>query len=103
MKIIYANAEYTGGGIYRYYAKVSDNKYLLGNTEWDWIYLVDKNPMSDEESLYCEWFDDHTLKIYEGAACKKLTRAIINWIDKHEPSGNYSIYELKEMIETGWI
>ena len=66
--IVKANAEYTGGGIYRFTAQLNDKRYVVGNSEWDGLYIVDEDPDATEESWYNEWFDKHVVEIVKDIA-----------------------------------
>ena len=97
-KIVEANAEYTGGGIYLYYGKFSNGNYLLGDSEWDCIYECDADP-NCEESGYDEWCNKHCIREFVGKQYKKYLKEWLKWIQKHEPKGNYDIGDLERYIE----
>ena len=100
MRIIKANAEYTGGGIYRYTALLESGDYLLGNSEWEELYVVDKNPDEDDESWYNEWIDNHLKSIITEEEYKRTLQQLLTWIIKNEPQGNYSVTEIESILES---
>lgn len=98
-EIIKANAEYTGGGIYRFTAELSDSRYLIGCTEWKVVYLVDEDPDATEESWYNEWFDSHTIKEIKGEEYSETIKNLLTWILENKPSGNYSAAEIETILK----
>ena len=98
-KIIEANACYTGGGIYRYTAKLADGKYLVGDSEWDCFVLCDADPNVTEDSWYGEWFDKHEIAEIVGQNYRDYLEEWLQWIQKHEPQGNYALDELERYVE----
>ena len=97
MKIIEANAEYTGGGIYRYTAQTEEG-WLLANSEWDCIYLMDADPNETEDSWYNEWCDEHEQKIYEDEEYFSLIHDILEWIILNKPQGNYDVGDIRRKL-----
>lgn len=97
-KIIFANAEYTGGNIYRYTAKLDNGNFMVGNSEWDCIYIVDSDPNATEDSWYGEWFDTHTVSILEDKDYYKNIVKLLRWILDNKPDGNYSDHEIDWLL-----
>ena len=98
MKIIKANAEYTGGGIYRYTAQTDAGTWLVGNSEWDVIYEVDADPDETEDSWYNEWYDEHQTAEHEQDYIELLS-AMLGWILMHEPDGNYDTRDIRKYLQ----
>lgn len=98
MKIIKANAEYTGGNIYRYTAKTDAGTWLVGNSEWDVIYEVDADPDKTENSWYNEWFEEHQIEEHEQDYIELLS-AMLGWILENEPKGNYDTRDIKNRLQ----
>ena len=102
MKIIKANAEYTGGGIYRYTAQTDAGTWLVGDTLWDAIEEVDADPDETEESWYSEWMEEHAVKTYFSSPVDEYTdlmNELIRWILEHKPDGNYSPEEIERELQ----
>lgn len=100
--VLEANAEYTGGGIYRYTAKINADgvtRWLLGSSDWDVIYLMDEDPDSTEDSWYNEWSDAHTVRILADDYYYTALNDMLTWIIENRPSGNYAVGEIKEILE----
>lgn len=98
--VIDAIATYTGGGIYRYTARTTEDKWLLGNSEWDCVYLVDVDPDEDERSWYDEWFDDHVVETLEDEDYYSALEDMLGWIIRNQPDGNYSSLEIEHILES---
>ena len=98
MKIIKANACYTGGGIYRFTAQINDRRFVLGSSEWDELYITDEDPDATEDSWYNEWCDKHIVEIVKNEAYANLLNELIKWILDNEPDGNYQASEIERFI-----
>ena len=96
--IVKANAEYTGGGIYRFTAQLNDKRFVLGNTEWDEIYITDEDPDATEESWYSEWCDKHIMETLKDEKYADMINELIKWILENEPNGNYQAGEIERFI-----
>ena len=96
--IVKANACYTGGGIYRFTAQLNDKRFVLGNSEWDKLYITDEDPDATEESWYNEWCDKHIVETVKDSAYATLMNELIKWILENEPQGNYQAYEIEKFI-----
>ena len=98
-KIVYANACYTGGGIYIFIGKFSDGTYFISGTEErPQLYNVKKKPSFDnDDHWYEEWiFDDKNfLGIIEN---KSLWKSMIKWIISNKPKGNYSLDDMESLL-----
>ena len=98
MKIIKANAEYTGGNIYSYTAQTDQGTWLVGDSEWDVIYEVDADPDATEDRWYQEWFDEHQIAEHEDDYLELLTQ-MLGWIIENEPDGNYAKGEIEIYLQ----
>ena len=60
-KVKEANAVYTGGNIWLFYGTTDDGNYFLTDDN-GWTQILDTDPSDDfDESLYCEWQDEHCI------------------------------------------
>ena len=100
MKITYANAEYSGGGIYIYYGTLEDGNYFLTDDDSiDYVQLLDTDPSKVfEESLYEEWQSTHRYGDYSGQKAKDFLKDVLSWICDSRPSGNYNVTELESRL-----
>ena len=101
MNIIKANAEYTGGGIYRYTAQTDEGTWLIGDTLWDWVLEVDADPDETEDSWYGDWCEAHEVMNYTDEDFKRLLNEMIYWILANRPDGNYDTREIERDLEEG--
>ena len=99
MNIIKANAEYTGGGIYRYTAQTDEGTWLIGDTLWDWVLEVDEDPDETEDSWYGDWCDTHEVRYYQDEEFKRVLNEVIYWILTNRPDGNYDPREIEHDLE----
>lgn len=96
-KIVKANACYTGGGIYVFYAEYSDGLFGMTSSEDENIYIVDEYP-DIETAWYPEWMEEHMKEIISGKAFSKAYKDLLKWIIKNEPDGNYQAGELEWLM-----
>ena len=96
--IVKANACYTGGGIYRFTGQLNDKRFVLGNSEWDELYITDEDPDTTEESWYNEWCDEHIVETVKDSAYATLMNELIKWILENRPDGNYQASEIEKFI-----
>ena len=104
-EIEYANADYTGGGIYNYNGKLKDGRFVWGNSEWEEFYLIDSDPTEyseeygDQVGYYNEWLEEHTVESIEDKDYKQFVSDFIHWIIQNKPKGNYSLGELEDILK----
>lgn len=91
-----ATAIYTGGGIYTYYAELTDGNWLMGCD--DWIIIINTNPLVSEEAFeqsgYSEWQQEHLITYIPDEQLPKILMQLIDTIfEKHtiEKYDNYCI------------
>ena len=99
-KVIYANAEYTGGNMYIFIGKFSDGTYFKTSSETE-PYVVNvrkKTTFSDEcwDGGIWEYEDDNFISEKKD---RKTYNAMLKWIIDNEPDGGYSVSDLKWMLE----
>ena len=95
MNIEYANAEYTGGGVYVFYGKV-DGKYFLTNEDFGMI-LNTYPDISNDQTFDVEWQNRHIVKEIIEGEIDEFNLKVIDWIVANSPTGNYDMYELKHI------
>ena len=96
-KVIYANATYTGGGIYQYNGKLENGNYFLCFTDWEeYMMELDADPEENfEESGYADWQEEHTVRTLPVMESYETLMDAFNWILKNKPRGNYSDYDIE--------
>ena len=96
MKVIRANAFYTGGGFYQYCGATDNGTYLLSYTDWESVMEVDADPeQCGDECDYGEWQVDHHIREIDGKEYRTILLEMINWICDNRPDGNYTISEIE--------
>lgn len=117
LNIEYVTPNYTGGGIYIYTGKLSDNNYFIATDsnfmiEDDYvspfdIRIVNKDPdktYKDDEGYDYTLLDDTTyqdeclVRDLDENEALKFTVDILKWIIEHKPKGNYQIDDMQDML-----
>lgn len=117
--IEYVTPNYTGGGIYVYTGKLSNNNYFIATdssfmVEDDYVSpfdvrIVNKDPdktYKDDEGYDYTLLDDVTyqdeylVKDLDENEALKFTIDILKWIIEHKPKGNYQIDDMQDMLDT---
>lgn len=94
--VVFANACYSGGGIYLYIGKLNNGMFFIASDEGD-LSIMDKEPTFDYDM---DFFNAHVVE-YVDSESKEFSRdfkAILNWILSNNPSGNYNKAELESRI-----
>ena len=105
MNIEWANANYTGGGLYTYIGKLKNGNYFMAADDWNdkdesFVYEVDSEVVFDEfeegdpAPWAIEWMYEHVIKRHSTEAFKE----ILEWIITNEPDGNYDTEELNRRL-----
>lgn len=102
-KITYANACYSGGGIYLFYAELENGNYIFTSTEAGdseaHIEIFDSNdngePFDNDVIWDCDWMDAHRVESFESY---EMWNSMLNWIINNNPIGNYSVHELEKWL-----
>ena len=117
--IEYVTPNYTGGGIYVYTGKLSNNNYFIATdssfmVEDDYVSpfdvrIVNKDPdktYKDDEGYDYTLLDDTTyqdeclVRDLDENEALKFTVDILKWIIEHKPKGNYQIDDMQDMLDT---
>lgn len=97
MKIKYATAQYTGGGIYIYYGQLEDGSYFRGCDDWEWIEICDTDTSMDAADYY-EFYEEHRVCTLNGKEYETFWNEMLLWIIHNAPKGNYSVDELESRM-----
>ena len=102
--IKWANANYTGGGLYAYIGKLKNGNYFMAADDWNedesFVYEVDSEVVfdtfedGDPAPWTNEWMDEHLVKVHGTKSFKE----ILEWIITYEPDGNYDTEELNRRL-----
>ena len=92
-KVIYATAEYTGGGIYQYNGRLENGNYFLCFTDWEEYMLeLDADPGYDAnfmESGQDYWQKEHTVRELPVMESYETLLEAFHWILRYCPKGHY--------------
>lgn len=98
-KITFANACYTGGGIYIYYGNLSDGTFFRTWTDGECIEIVDKSAdIDNEEADYEEFYEEHRIASLVGKEFCEFWNEMLRFIIQEQPNGNYWVSDLEEEI-----
>ena len=101
-KVLYANACYTGGGIYVYFGRLKGGNYALAADGVEAIRILREDPEKcPEDYAYQEWQDERLVRDINADAPEfvVLWNGMIDWILDNRPEGNYSVMELERRRE----
>lgn len=100
MRVIYANATYTGGGIYQYTGQFDNGNYFQTWTDYeDYIQELDVNPEENwDDNDDEEWQNEHMVAEHYGSEAIKILREAMRYIIDNQPTGNYSVEEIKNAL-----
>lgn len=97
MKIKYATAQYTGGGIYIYYGQLEDGNYFRGCDDWEWIEICNTDTSMDAADYY-EFYEKHRVCTLNDKEYETFWNEMLLWIIHNVPNGNYSVDELESRM-----
>lgn len=97
IKILSAEAVYTGGGIYIYYGKLSDGTFFRACDDLEWIEICNADT-SIEDADYEEFYDEHRVKTLDGKQYEKFWNLMLKKIIREDRGGNYAVDELEARI-----
>lgn len=84
MKILRAEATYTGGGIYIYTGQLATGEFFFSDDETadDCIYILDCDPYKDLDRIsYADWQNEHTIYIVTADEALDLFECILKTVD----------------------
>lgn len=91
-----ATAVYSGGNIYLYYAELENGNWLFGD---DYSFMiVNANPLTDEESEYGEWQEEHLVTYLSDEETPFILNNVIEVIEEGrtiKEYDNFILYELQ--------
>ena len=94
-EIVRATAIYTGGGIYLYYAELSNGNWIHGDETG--LAIFNSNPLTDEESGYSEWQEEHYVADIPENEYQVVLNLIISIIEKGKTIKEYDNFSLSEL------
>lgn len=102
MRVIYANATYTGGGIYQYTGQFDNGNYFQTWTDYeDYIQELDVNPEENwDDNDDEEWQNEHMVAEHYGSEATEILMAAMLYIIAIIPVGNYSLGEIQDALDS---
>lgn len=98
-KITFANACYTGGGIYIYYGNLSDGTFFRTWTDCECIEIVSENAsIENDEADYQEFYDEYRIASLIGKEFCEFWNEMLKFIIEEQPKGNYLVSDLEKEI-----
>lgn len=105
-KIIYANAVYTGGGIYFLYGKCADGAHFFADPDYAEVSFCDVDaysyffPEDDDTWLTMAFYDEHhVIGTLEGKEATAFLFDVVLFICQNMPDGNYQTHDLVRCME----
>lgn len=102
MKIIDANATYTGGGIYQYTGVFDNGNYFQTWTDYeDYVQELDVDPEENwDDNDDEEWQNEHMVTEHYGLEATEILKEAMRYIIDNEPTGNYSVCEVEDALNS---
>lgn len=102
MKIINANATYTGGGIYQYTGQFDNGNYFQTWTDYeDYIQELDTDPEENwDDNDDEEWQNEHMVTEHYGFEAIEILKEAMLYIIANIPVGNYSLGEIEDALDS---
>lgn len=102
MRVIYANATYTGGGIYQYTGQFDNGNYFQTWTDYeDYIQELYVNPEGNwDDNDDEEWQNEHMVAEHYGSEAIKILKEAMKYIIDNQPTGNYSVCEVENALNS---
>lgn len=102
MKVIRANATYTGGGIYQYTGQFDNGNYFQTWTDYeDYIQELDTDPEENwDDNDDEEWQNEHMVTGYYGSEATEILKEAMKYIIDNKPLGNYSVGEVEDALNS---
>lgn len=98
IRVTYANADYTGGGIYCYHGKLSNGQYFVTDDDCPSILLTDEEPKDFPSGEWVpNWEKSHEVMD------ANLWAEMFRWIIAHKPVGNYAMTEIMERFRCSQV
>lgn len=102
MKVIEANATYTGGGIYQYTGVFDNGNYFQTWTDYeDYVQELSADPYENwDDNDDEQWQNEHMVAEHYGSKATEILKAAMRYIIANNPVGNYSLGEIEDALKT---
>ena len=102
MKVIRANATYTGGNIYQYTGQFDNGNFFQTWTDYeDYIQELDADPEENwDDNDDEEWQNEHMVVEHYGPEATEILKEAMKYIIDNKPRGNYSVGEVEDALNS---
>lgn len=102
MKVIRANATYTGGNIYQYTGQFDNGNFFQTWTDYeDYIQELDADPEENwDDNDDEEWQNGHMVTEHYGPEATEILKEAMRYIINNQPTGNYSVGEVEDALNS---
>lgn len=102
MKVIEANATYTGGGIYQYTGVFDNGNYFQTWTDYeDYVQELNADPYENwDDNDDEQWQNEHMVAEHYGSEATEILVAAMRYIIANIPLGNYSVGEVEDALNS---
>ena len=102
MKVIRANATYTGGNIYQYTGQFDNGNFFQTWTDYeDYIQELDADPEENwDDNDDEEWQNGHMVTEHYGLGATEIIKEAMKYIIDNKPRGNYSVGEVEDALNS---
>lgn len=102
MKVIKANATYTGGGIYQYTGRFDNGNYFQTWTDYeDYVQELNADPEENwDDNDDEEWQNEHMVAEHYGFEAIEILKEAMKYIIDNQPTGNYSVCEVENALKS---
>ena len=102
MKVIRANATYTGGNIYQYTGQFDNGNFFQTWTDYeDYIQELDADPEENwDDNDDEERQNGHMVTEHYGLGATEIIKEAMKYIIDNKPRGNYSVGEVEDALNS---
>ena len=102
MKVIEANATYTGGGIYQYTGVFDNGNYFQTWTDYEeYVQELNIDPHKNwDDNDDEEWQNEHMVAEHYGQEATEILKEAMKYIIDNKPLGNYSVGEVEDALKS---
>ena len=102
MKVIEANATYTGGGIYQYTGVFDNGNYFQTWTDYEeYVQELNIDPHKNwDDNDDEEWQNEHMIAEHYGQEATEILKEGMKYIIDNKPLGNYSVGEVEDALKS---
>lgn len=104
-KVVEAECEYTGGGIFVFLGKFSDGTYFISDYPFFSLRIVDEDPRptfwgddSETDAGYPKWQEEHLVKDVDDNDTEAFYEDLLNVVYNTQSSGYYKDRDIEKMM-----